>query len=57
MSEMPVQEGAASMWRFSTIDARLASSYPLALAGQPEPLSVYLDFDAEKRSLTRSCKG
>lgn len=48
MSEMPVEDGAASMWRLLDDQRTVRFQLPdLALDGRPEPLSVYLNFDAE----------
>jgi hypothetical protein len=48
MSEMPAEEGAASMWRLLDDQRTVRFQLPkLALDGRPEPLSVYLNFDAE----------
>jgi hypothetical protein len=45
---IPVESNCATMWTLSADrrSVRLALP-PLRLAGMPEPLTVYMDFDAE----------
>jgi hypothetical protein len=48
MSEMPVEDGAASMWNLLDDQRTVRFQLPhLALDGRREPLSVHLNFDAE----------
>lgn len=48
MREMPIEDSAASVWRLLDDQRTVRFQLPeFTLDGGPEPLSVYLIFDAE----------